>query len=677
MLKRAFVAALASPQHIHQRIGGRLRAVVVLAIAVAGCESGSSTGPATIDFTTTVPGTGEGFVAQYAPPVDVGPFPNDIYNLPGETLSVPEKLTRPLAAALNTLDGFSTTAKITAPFSDRLDPATLIPFNPLTGPTGTETIFVLNATAGTPLVPGVHYTTSVSTAAGTNGSILEFTPLVPLEPDTTYAFLLTGGIMSEAGVAAGPDTVFRIVRDAHLANVLTGNPDLNALLPAIGPLIDAGTGLLGLPGDAIVSAWSVSTQSIGDTIEWIDANATAQTAVLAPMGISTAALGLLGAADVYAGYIEAPYYGDPGDPLGSFWVNAGLQPLTRDDPVPIPQGGTLRLPLLATLPNGASGQIEPADGWPVVVIIHGVTVNRTVALALADSFAGAGFAVVAIDLPLHGVTDVSSPFYQGPGSPFGDNERHFNLDNVGPVGDLAPDGQIDNGWQIFNVGNPLNARDHGRQTISDLIHLARTAPTLDFDGDTNADIDPARVHFVSLSLGSIFSTAFLAVSDDVSTATMSSPGGPFSAFLSDPNAIDFGLPIRQGIEAQGLAFGTVGFEDFARDLQTVLDPIDPLNYAAAAAAGHPLHVIEVLGDTAVTPALTDNVAQLMGLTDVSTTTTDGAGVRGIVRFTAGGHSSLFNPAIDMDVTIEMQTQTVTFAASGGAQIPVSNGAPVQ
>jgi hypothetical protein len=313
----------------------------------------------------------------------------------------------------------------------------------------------------------------------------------------------------------------------------------------------------------------------------------------------------------------------------------------------------------------------------VAIIIHGVTGNRTAMLALADAFASAGFAVLAIDLPLHGVTDVTSPFYQGPGGPFGDNERHFNLDNVGPVGELAPDGRIDNGWQIFNVGNPLNARDHGRQAISDLIHLSLTAPTLDFDGDQTGDIDPGRMHFVSLSLGSMFSTGFLAVSDAVLTATMSSPGGPFAAFLYDANATDFGLQIRQGIEAQGIAFGTADFDEFARDLQTVLDPIDPLNHAAAAVAAQPLHVIEVLDDTAVPPALTDTLAALMGLADISRTTNDAGGVRGIVRFTAGGHSSLFNPAIDPAVTAEMQSQAVTFAVSGGTSIVIANEEFVQ
>ncbi len=648
-------------------------------ILAGGCESGSSTGPAAIEFEPPPAPSGVGFVAQYAPPVDVGPYPNDIYNLPGQTLSVPVKITSPLAPALNTLDGFSTTAKISAPFNDTIDPATLVPFNPLAPPTGAESIFVLNASTGTPLVPGLHYSVQVSSALGTNGTLLEFEPLVPLAPDSTYVFLLTASIKSAAGVAASADTVFRLVRDAHLAGVMTGNPGLDSLLPAVGPLVDLGVNVLGLPGTVIVSAWSVSTQSTSDVFEWLDANASAQASLIVPTGMSTAALGrgLPGIADIYVGFLEIPYFGNPAEPLSSFWLNSSFLPLTRDNPVPIPQGGQLRIPVLATLPNAASNQTKPAAGWPVVIIQHGVIANRLVTLAVADAFAQAGFATIAIDLPLHGITDITNPFYQGPSSPFGNNERHFNLDNVGDVGDLAPDGQIDNGWQIFNIANPLNARDHARQAVSDLMNLARTIPTMDFDGDLVPDLDGARKHLVSHSLGGMFVMAYLAVSNDVNTVTMTSPAGPFMDFLYEPEAINFGLPVRQGIEAEGLAFGTVGFDNFVRDLQTVLDPIDAANYAAATAAKYPIHVIEVLGDQSVPPSLSDGIAALMGLDDISTTTVDPAGIRGIVRFTAGAHSSLFDPSADLGVTIEMQTETVTFAASGGSTLPINNPELVQ
>jgi hypothetical protein len=175
----------------------------------------------------------------------------------------------------------------------------------------------------------------------------------------------------------------------------------------------------------------------------------------------------------------------------------------------------------------------------------------------------------------------------------------------------------------------------------------------------------------------MFSTALLAVNTDFGSATMSSPGGRFIDFLYDPMAIDFGLPMRRAIEAQGLAFGTLGFDNFARDLQTVLDPIEPLNYAATAALNHPIHVVEVLSDTAVPATLTENVARLMGLTSVHFPgTADAGGVRGIVRFTAGVHSSMFNP-VNLPVTTEMQTEAVAFAVTSGMSLPVADPAVVQ
>ena len=83
------------------------------AVIVSGCEGGSSDEPQPITFTPAAAPPGTGFVAMYAPPVDNVPYPNDIYNPTGTKLAVPVKVTSPLASALNTLDGFSTTAVLT------------------------------------------------------------------------------------------------------------------------------------------------------------------------------------------------------------------------------------------------------------------------------------------------------------------------------------------------------------------------------------------------------------------------------------------------------------------------------------------------------------------------------------------------------------------------------------
>ena len=661
----------------------RLTLVSLAAAAiVSGCEGGSSDSPQPITFTPPAAPAGTGFVAMYAPPVDNVPYPNDLYNPTGTKLAVPVKVTSPLAAALNTLDGFSTSAVISAPFNAPLDAASLIPWNPLSMAPTAASIVVLKIAPGAPapLVPGTDYTVRISVAAGSGGGLLEIVPLKPLNPRTRYAFIVTNRVRSTANVAAGADLVFGAVRDAHLAGLTSvpGQPALTPLFPVITPLINTAVSL-GIPGNTVVVAWSMLTESTTDVLDVVDATTAARPAVVATNGMTTAqlGLGLPGIATIYTGYLDIAYYGDPANPLTSFWLNSNLTgPPNVQNPTPFARVPNKRIPLPATLPNANSGQTKPANGWPVVIFQHGITLNRTVMFAMADSFASQGFAVVAIDLPLHGVTDTANPFYQGPGSTFGNNERHFNMDNVGAVGVFAPDGQIDNGWQILNVANPLNARDHIRQAVADTIALKRTLPGLDFPGSANPDLDGNRIHYVGISLGSIISGVFLGVDADVKTVTLSSPAGPWTSILTDPQAIDFGAPIRKALAAQGLPQGTIGFDNFVRDLQTVIDPVDPVNYYIDAAANHPIHVIEVLGDTAVPNRPTDYIAQLWGLPSVSVTT-PGAPAKGIVRFKAGVHSSLFNPAPAPAVTAEMQQETITYAVSAGGLIRIQNASVVQ
>ena len=660
-------------------MGYRSICFLTMVTLLAGCGGGSSGGPEPISFSPGAPPAAVPFVAQYAPPVNVGPYPNDILfagTMDG-TLEIPELITRPLTTAVNTLDGFSTTAKITAPFNAPLDQASLIPFD-FTAPTGTETIFVLDATNGVPLVPNVDYSVGISQVAGTGGQILEITPIRPLLEKNTYLILLTSGIMSTGGQAAGPDQIFQLVRDAHFAGVMTGNPDLDALLPVIGPLLDAGVAVFGLAPTDIVSAWSVSTQSITDVLNVIDQTATAQVSFLQATGASTADFvpGVPGIADVYVGFLEIPYYMDPTDIGGSFWVGANGQLLTRFNPTPLVRT-TLRIPMLASLPNVFSGQAQPPGGWPVAIYQHGVTDNRTSLLAIADSMAQAGIAVVAIDLPLHGITDPMNPLYQGPGGPLGDNERHFNADTTDPLGLPGADGIIDSGAKIFNIANPLNALGYIRQFFADQTHLVRTIPIIDFNGDMAPDLDPTRIHFVGMSLGSIFASVFLGINDEVTTATMSSPAGPWSSLLTDAESISFGAPLRGALAAQGIPQGTQGFDDFVRDLQTIVDSGDPTNFAESASMLHPIHAFEIVGDITVPNTPTETLASLWGLADVSTTLVDPAGARGIVRILNAAHTSLLNPATNPEATIEMQTQMATFAASNGTTILVTNTDVVQ
>ncbi|MEO0421173.1 MAG: hypothetical protein AAF184_02485 [Pseudomonadota bacterium] len=698
-------------------MGSRCRAVLGLAAvaALGGCETDGDIGIEPVQVTRPV------FAAKYVATEALtdadrlqAPYPNDIYFAGSEdgTLNLPlSPLTTQgaLIPQVNRLDGYPLTANVSIPMTTETDLTSIVPFlpDPTTGlpsiPNPNLFVTFVNADfpggfAAIPLVPGItdaiaDYTVRVSPsvdASGQPSNILEIVPLKPFLPDTTYAIYLLSSITDVNGSALSADVEFATIRDAHFAGEAVENAILEGLrAAAIGPLLDQ-SALLGIPGEAIAMAFSMSTMSLRNSLEVIDETQGPSTAVLAPSGFTTADVipGVPGVADIFVGTLDVPYYLDPADPYGSTWQGAGGTDLNRFNPVPVPRT-TLTIPVLATAPNAFSGQTKPDTGWPVLVYLSGVNSDRSSMLALSDSFAAAGYFVIGIDLPLQGIIDPANPLFQGPGNPlnpFGDNERHFFLDLFSNTTFVpGADGITDTGGQVFTISltDPLTARDYVRQTTADFTTLIRTLPTIDLDADGEPDLDTSRIHHTSVSLGAIESATLLAVNDEITTSTLSSPGGNFTLFLTDDDSF-FGRGLVAGLAASGIIEGTVSFDYYVRDWQHGLDAVDALNGAIAAAALHPLHVIEILNDNTVPDNSTDRFAEVAGLLDVSMTAVDAAGVRGIVRMTDGGHVSYLDPnslITDLDtgeviqgpnplVTVELQTQAVTFAVTNGTTLPV-------
>jgi dienelactone hydrolase len=644
------------------------------------------------------------FTAYFAPEGGEMPFPNDLYfnGSTDGTVNVPisdptNPATGPMQA-VNEIDGFSTQAAIDAYFSQPIDPQSVV---------GGKNVFVFEVTEDPkthavtgfvkPLVSGTDFSAGVSPA---NPTILVITPLKPLNSSSAYMVVLTKGITSSGGDPVVPDTQYAQIQQALASGSSLSDPTLDQIKLLEGAMLKVAGGA-GIAADDIVLTWSFATESVGDVLGYIATNATPQGGVLKPTGINTkqANSQLAGHADILAGDVSIPYYlpiptsADPTAPLTGHWEGKDGSALTRYNPVPVPTDKSLLIPLLATVPNAQStyvstfGGSEPATGWPVVIFQHGITGNRENMLAIADAFADAGFAVVAIDLPLHGVTDTKDPLYQP------DHERTFDLDvEDNSSGESGADGAIDpSGSHFINLASLLTSRDNLREGAADLISLTKTLPTLDYNGDGQPDFDGSRIYFVGHSLGAIVGVDYLAVDATPISATLASPGGNVSQLLI--KSPSFSGQINQGLEAQGIQPGTQLYLDFFRNAQTVIDAGDPANYAAAAATAHPIHMTEIAGtpgtsnkpDQVVPPFSTDLLAGIMGLTSVHQTTIDPAGVRGIVRFLMGSHSSLLDPTASLPVTVEMQTETVIFAAGyppssipgDGTAIVISNPAVVQ
>jgi hypothetical protein len=302
-------------------------------------------------------------------------------------------------------------------------------------------------------------------------------------------------------------------------------------------------------------------------------------------------------------------------------------------------------------------------------------------LRIADAFADACFVVAAIDAPMHGITDKTSPFYC-PTNPLCAvaGERTFNVDFLNNATNAqTPDGQTDgSGTWFFYVGNTLFSRDNLRQAEADMIVFTKSIGTLDFTGDGVADVDPKRIHYVGISLSGIMGGSHLHFAGDTQTATLSVPGGPLS-LVSLQSAT---LPFR-GLIALNLPFNSTLYNNFWNEGQAVLDSADPANHILSGQKVVPMHLQKVVGDTVIPNVSTDYLINAAKLKKISTLgpTAVGEGTGGYTTMTAGSHGSLMDPTASAAATVEMQTQAVKFAASaiqpGGPFVVITNPAVVQ
>jgi pimeloyl-ACP methyl ester carboxylesterase len=712
----------------------RLSLALVLSLLwLVGCGGGSGVDRATPQQPATNPDgqpTTQVMTANFDPSAGVLPFPTNLL-LSGSTdltLNVPADdptdFTNP-AVALGTLDGFSTTSPWSFTFSQRINPATVIPGS-------TVRFFEVQFVFGTiavqginrELVPGQDYVALVAPSDPT-GRTVAIVPLRPLDEMTGYMAVVTNGIRDTVGTAATPaQTYFLTQRRTPL--VTQGGVSTEPLLDdatarALEPLRqltnaqEAAAASAGVNRDSIVLSFTATTQSITPVLNVVRSQAqptmsqVAQ-ACLAP-GVCLTTADVLppgaspGIANLYIGVVELPYYlGVPSEenplaPLNQFWRAApgaymppfdglGLNPnstnITVANPMPVETSRQI-VPLLMTVPNAGSGHVRPASGWPVVIFQHGITGNRTNMLALADTMASIGFAVVAIDQPLHGITDITSPLYVG-NTPFGAfaNERTFDLDlQDNQTGAPGPDGNIDSsGAWFINLQSLLTSRDNLRQAQADLSILALNIPFIDVTGDGLGDLDGSNINFVGMSLGAMAGVPFLAVEPTVSNGVLSVPGGGIANMLNGSDT--FGPVIRAGLAAAGVEPNSPDFFQFLLIAQTVIDSADPINWGATASLTNTILLQQVAGDAVIPNQVagaplsgTEPLIAVMGLDPITATTQDPSGIRGAVRMIQGGHGSLLSPADGPAVTAEMQGQAASMVASGGTVVVIGNPALIQ
>ncbi len=714
----------------------RLIPAFALVVSIlAGCGGSSSTPRSEPAPPTTNPDgtpTTDVITANFDPSNGVLPFPINLLLSGSGDLTINIPVSDPTdfgdpQVALNALDGFSTVSPWTFTFSDPVDPATITPGNSVRL---FQVQFVFGTIAVqqvvTELVPGQDY---VATVAGTDpsGRTVAIVPLRPLEEMTGYMAVVTNAVQDAEGNPATPSqTYFLTKRTDPLVTEggvstepLLDNETAQALEP-LRQLVnaqEAAAEAVGIARDDIVLSWSATTQSITPVLNVVRSTLSATSSNLAPTGLTTADVLPPGAspgiANLFIGVVELPYFlgvpsaENPTAPLNQFWEASpgnyippfdelGLDPtstnITVANPIPV-ERDRQTVPVLVTVPNQFSGQVKPAGGWPVVIFQHGITGNRSQALALADTMASIGVVVVSMDLPLHGITQTNPMDPTQPlaalyvdNTPFGPiaNERTFDLDlQDNASGAPGPDGNIDSSGAYFiNLQSLLTARDNLRQGQVDLSTLALNVPFMDINGDGVSDFDGSNISFVGLSLGSIVGTGFLAVEPTVNNAVLSVPGGGIANLLAASQT--FGPVIRAGLQQAGVEPDSPEFFQFLGAAQQVVDSADPINWSTVAVQDNSILLHEVIGDTVVPNSVpgaplsgTEPMIRIMGLETITATTQSAAGIRGATRFSVGSHGSLLDPSANPATTAEMQSQAASLIASGGTTVIVNDASVIQ
>lgn len=647
---------------------------VALSITMAGCGGGSSN----YDF-TTVPQFSTTLSSIFDPSAGKVPRINDLLfvgstdgtlNIPLASLSTGEQ---GLASMLNTLDGFGLTTPVSADFSTNIDPNSLIlgqtvrVFEVTTGAGGAVTGVTAELASGDALV-----------ALDPTGMSVVVVPLKPLKESTTYMVILTNGIKDTNGKNSGTASAYLLAKSG---TPLTGT---TAALEPLRQLVNTQLAVAGgegiNPNDVILS-WTFTTQSVTPVLNQVKTLATQKTAAIAQIPGATSPLGK---ANLYMGTLEVPYYLDDANPLQSFWTGVGNSFLTRYNAVPQSKS-TQTIPVLMTKPNASSafGASPPSGGWPVVIFQHGITRNRTDMLGVADTLADAGFVVIAIDLPLHGITSTANDdpavsalltALQASNTPFpGDRERTFDLDLDGVSG-IDPSGSY-----FINLSSPITSRDNIRQAISDLLILRKSLGNI--ASGAGFSLNTSKVGFVGHSLGSIVGTGYLSVESELTPATLAVPGGGIAKLLDASES--FGPAIHSGLANAGLQQGTAAYEAYMVTTQTLIDPADPVVLGKTAVANQPVHLIEVLGDTVIPNSVagaplsgTEPLIRVSGLPIVTGSVGDASDIDGAVRFLEGVHGSIIDPSASLAATTEMQTETAAFQLSVGTQIPIVNSSVI-
>ncbi|MFO0595694.1 MAG: hypothetical protein U0228_10325 [Myxococcaceae bacterium] len=247
------------------------------------------------------------------------------------------------------------------------------------------------------------------------------------------------------------------------------------------------------------------------------------------------------------------------------------------------QAATASLRFVLSLPAGP----KPAGGWTVVMGQHGVGGRNSPRVGDANSFclewaeplAARGLGCIGIDAPNHGSRGTFTSF--------------FTVDDLPAL------------------------RDRMREMTFDLLQVEAAVATLDVDGDGAPDLRP-QVRYFGNSMGAIMGSAFVPVSNHVTSAVLNVPGAGLSNVVMSHFLQDLiGLLI---VAQTDIPFDSpeyvASFPLFRAVAQPLFDPGDPINFASAAPGGVSVLLQAGVNDKVIPMDTSVDLARALHLTAV-------------------------------------------------------------
>jgi hypothetical protein len=458
------------------------------------------------------------------------PFPSNLYTTPDATqltglrvdLPKPDCAARPSDCAdidvLNTLDGFNVQPRLSMPFDGPIDVSTV----------SSDTVFLADASGRRVGVNQVVWQPAATTLHAESDELLR--------QGTTYLLVVTDGVKAGDGSELDADSFLRdlnfgqtkdpaakdyrkrLQKALHWSGVPRGHivaaslfttQSITAISEKIRRQLDApapapATFAIGTNGERAVFPFSsvlglVVTRQTGTAPTFMTSTLPAAVPVV-PGAIGTVAFGRYRSPDYETAAKVIPAYG----------TATGT---------PVPQSASdvyfnLYLPAAP----------KPAGGWPVAIFGHGFTDSKQGApLAVASTMAANGIATIAINVVGHGGGPLGTvTVLRSGGAPavtFPAGGRGIDQDGNGTIDSTE-------GVNAAPPATLVSNRDGLRQTVVDLMQLVREIEVgVDVDGDSAADLDPARISYFGQSFGGIYGAQLLALEPDVRQGVLNVPGG--------------------------------------------------------------------------------------------------------------------------------------------------------